>query len=486
MDGLTKKSDLGVIGLAVMGENLILNIESNGYTVSVFNRTTTKVTDFVEGRASGKNIKGTLSLEEFVDSLSKPRKIILMVKAGDAVDSTISNLIQHLDDGDIIIDGGNSNYKDTQRRAKELSQKNILYVGTGISGGEEGALKGPSIMPGGNKEAWNHIEPILKAISAKAGPNNDEPCCEWIGESGAGHFVKMVHNGIEYGDMQLISEAYHILKEQGHDNKQLSEIFEDWNNGKLKSYLIEITARIFEHKEGEEYTIDKILDTAGQKGTGRWTAIESLENGVHLTLITESVFARIISSLINERVEASKEINLNVDSNSSIEVSLEDLENALYIAKLVSYAQGFSLMKSASDEYGWDINYGDVASIWRNGCIIRSVFLEDITEAYSKNEKLKNILLAEKFKQEIEKHHNSLRKVISAAVQSGIPVPAMSAALSYLDSYTKKRLPANLIQAQRDFFGAHTYERTDKPRKEFFHTNWTGEGGNTHSSTYNN
>ncbi len=486
MDELEKKMDIGVIGLAVMGENLILNIESKGYTVSVFNRTTKKVTDFVEGRADGKNIKGTFSIKEFVSSLSKPRKIILMVKAGDAVDSTISNLIEHLDENDIIIDGGNSNYKDTQRRVEELSDKNIMYIGTGISGGEEGALKGPSIMPGGKKEAWSHVEDILKSISAKAGKNKDEPCCEWIGDSGAGHFVKMVHNGIEYGDMQLISEVYNILQEQGHSNEKLSEIFKTWNNGKLKSYLIEITSKIFEHKENGEYTIDKILDSAGQKGTGRWTAIESLENGVPLTLITESVFARVISSLVSERVEASKEINLKLDSDSTIELSLDDLENALYISKLVSYAQGFSLMKSASDTYNWNINYGNVASIWRNGCIIRSVFLEDITEAYSKNRNLKNILLADKFKQEIEKHHNSLRKVISFAVQSGIPVPAMSAALSYLDSYTKERLPANLLQAQRDFFGAHTYERIDMPRKEFFHTNWTGEGGNTHSSTYNN
>ena len=480
------ESDIGVIGLAVMGENLILNLESKDYKVSVFNRTVEKVEDFINGRASEKNILGTFSYEDFVRSLKKPRKIILMVKAGEPVDKTISNLIPLIDSGDIIIDGGNSNYKDTMRREKELSEKNINYVGTGISGGEEGALKGPSIMPGGNKNAWQEIEPILKSISAKAGKNNDEPCCEWIGNGGSGHFVKMIHNGIEYGDMQLISEVYNILKHSGHTNNEISEIFDKWNNGKLKSYLIEITSKILSFKENNEYVVDKILDSAGQKGTGRWTAIESLEMGVPLTLITESVFARVISSLKSEREFASDEIKMNTNNTQNNTLSLDDLENALYIAKLISYAQGFSLMKTASENYGWDIDYGVVASIWRNGCIIRSIFLDEITNTYTQNKNIVNILLSKKFKQDIMNNHQALRNAISNAINMQIPVPGLSSAIAYLDSYTSKTLPANLIQAQRDFFGAHTYQRIDKDEKEFFHTNWTGKGGKTHSTTYNN
>ena len=475
------QTDIGVIGLAVMGENLILNMESKGFSVSVFNRTTEKVDRFSNGRAKGKNIVGTHSLQEFVQSLKKPRKAMIMVKAGDAIDAVIDQLIPLMEKDDIIIDGGNSNYKDTQRRMKSLEEKGLRFIGTGVSGGEEGALHGPSIMPGGSNEAWNEVKPILQGIAAKA--EDEKPCCEWMGRGGAGHFVKMVHNGIEYGDMQLIAEAYSILKNDGKTNDEISKIFGEWNEGDLDSYLIEITRDIFAKKEDNEYIIDVILDSAGQKGTGKWTAIESLEQGIPLTLIGEAVFARFLSSLKEERVNASKELKGRyIDAKSP---SKDELAQALFASKIISYAQGFSLIKVASDEYDWDIDYPEVAAIWREGCIIRSRFLNDITNAFKKNKNLANLMLDDFFKNKLDETQTSLRKVVAFAVMQGIAVPAMSAALAYYDGYRSKRLPANLIQAQRDFFGAHTYERIDKPRKEFFHTNWTGKGGDTHSSTYN-
>ncbi len=477
-DAVVGDNDMGVIGLAVMGENLIMNLERNGFSVSVYNRTAEKVTRFTEGRAKGKKIFGFTDVKEFVASLSKPRKILLMVKAGDAVDSVISILKPHLEEGDILIDGGNSNYKDTERRYGELEGEGLLYIGTGISGGEEGALNGPSIMPGGSKKAWEEVSGILKAISARAGT---EPCCEFMGPGGAGHFVKMVHNGIEYGDMQLIAETYHILKSSGMDNEQMADIFSEWNKGKLDSYLIWITSQILSKREDDGYIIDRILDSAGQKGTGRWTAAESLDQGVPLPTITESVYARFISSLVEERKEASTKIS---KSTRQAELpKLEVLEDALFLSKLLSYAQGFALISKASEAYGWGIDLSEVARVWRAGCIIRSSFLDDVARAFS-DEKSANLLLAEKFRPYAGSLQVSLRNTVSYAVLSGIPVPSMSSALAYLDSYTSSRLPANLIQAQRDFFGAHTYERLDKERGERFHTDWTGEGGDTSSGHY--
>jgi 6-phosphogluconate dehydrogenase len=479
-------NDIGLIGLAVMGENLVLNMESKGFKVAVFNRTVERVSNFVNGRAKDKKIVGTYSIDEFIEVLKRPRKIMLMVKAGKPVDDFIELILPHLEPGDIIIDGGNSNYEDTNRRTKYVESKGFLYIGTGVSGGEEGALTGPSIMPGGSVKAWEFVKPIFQSIAAKV--NDGTPCCDWVGENGAGHFVKMVHNGIEYGDMQLISEAYQIMKELLHMNaEEIHEVFKQWNKGELNSYLIEITRDILAYKDIDGTPlVDKILDTAGQKGTGKWTGISALDLGVPLTLIGEAVFARTLSSMKSERVEASKTFaSLNTNFTGSPENLITDLEQALYASKLVSYAQGYLLMKSAAKEFNWNLNYGGIALMWRGGCIIRSVFLEKIKDAYDKNSGLSNLLLDPFFKSKIEQAQWGWRRIISTSVLNGVWIPAMSTALEYFDGFRNERLPANLLQAQRDFFGAHTYERIDKPRGEFFHTNWTGKGGDTASSTYN-
>ncbi len=478
-------SDIAVVGLAVMGENLILNMESKGFTVTAYNRSTNKVDNFIEGRAKGKNIRGVHSVEEMVASLEKPRKVMLMIKAGQAVDASIESLIPHLEPGDIIIDGGNTHYPDTNRRTKYVESKGLRYIGTGVSGGEEGALLGPSIMPGGSPSAWEEVKPIFQTISAKV--EDGSPCCDWVGENGAGHFVKMVHNGIEYGDMQLICEAYQIMKEYlGMSSDEMHQVFTEWNTGDLDSYLIEITRDILGYKENGEALVEKILDTAGQKGTGKWTAVSSLDLGVPLTLIGEAVFARCLSAQKDERVEASKILTGPKPSFSGDKKAfIEDIKQALLASKIVSYTQGYVLMREAAKEYGWDLNYGGIALMWRGGCIIRSVFLGKIKEAFDKNPNNTNLMLDPYFKGKIEAAQAGWRRVIGASVANGIPTPAFSTALSYFDGYRSERLPANLLQAQRDYFGAHTYERLDKPRGEFFHTNWTGRGGDTASSTYN-
>jgi len=482
---MSNKSDIGLVGLAVMGENLVMNMESKGYSVSVFNRTVEKVSAFINGRAKGKNITGTYSLQEFVDSLKKPRKIMLMVKAGKPVDDFIDMLIPYLDKGDIIIDGGNSHFPDTMRRTKYVEEKGLLYIGTGVSGGEEGALKGPSLMPGGSPEAWPHVKPIFQAIAAKV--EDGSPCCDWVGENGAGHFVKMVHNGIEYGDMQLICEAYHMMKILlGMTPDEMHEVFDEWNKGELNSYLIEITRDILAYKDEDgESIVDKILDTAGQKGTGKWTAIAALDEGIPLTLIGEAVFSRCLSAMKEERVQASKVLKgpePGFTGNRS--EMIEDIRKALYASKIVSYAQGYTLMRAAAKTYGWNLNYGGIALMWRGGCIIRSKFLGKIKEAFDNNPNLTNLLLDPFFKEKVEDAQESWRKVTAAALVNGIPVPAFTSALCYFDGYRNEWLPANLLQAQRDYFGAHTYERIDRPRGEFFHTNWTGRGGSTSASTY--
>ncbi len=479
-------ADIGLIGLAVMGENLVLNMESKGYTVAVFNRTVEKVDAFINGRAMGKNIIGTHSIEELVKSIKKPRKVMLLVKAGKAVDDFIEKLIPYLEKGDIIIDGGNTHFPDTNRRTEYVESKGLLYIGTGVSGGEEGALRGPSIMPGGSNGAWKEVKPIFQDIAAKVADGS--PCCDWVGEKGAGHFVKMVHNGIEYGDMQLICEAYYIMKELlGMNSREMHEVFKEWNKGELDSYLIEITRDIlaFEDEDGAPL-VEKILDTAGQKGTGKWTGIAALEHGVPLTLIGEAVFARCLSAQKEERIKASRELKGSPKNfTGSKKAFIEDIRNALYASKIVSYAQGYLLMRTAAKEYGWNLNYGGIALMWRGGCIIRSVFLGKIKEAFDRNPDLDNLLLDPYFKNIVINAQDSWRKVVSMAALNGIPVPAFSTALAYFDGYRAERLPANLLQAQRDYFGAHTYERIDKPRGEFFHTNWTGRGGETSSSTYN-
>lgn len=479
-----KKADIGLIGLAVMGENLVMNMESKGFTVAVYNRSTEKVKNFVEGRAKGHDIIGTYSLEELVESLEKPRKVMMMVKAGSPVDDFIEKLIPLLDKGDVIIDGGNSHFPDTARRTEYVESKGLLYIGTGVSGGEEGALKGPSLMPGGSPKAWPIVKPIFQAICAKAG---DEPCCDWVGEGGAGHFVKMVHNGIEYGDMQLICEAYQIMRDLlGMTPDEMHDVFAEWNEGDLDSYLIEITKDILAYKDEDGLPIvDKILDTAGQKGTGKWTGIASMEEGVPLTLIGEAVYARCLSAMKDERVAASKKFKHRKVAFKGDKVQfIEDIRQALYAAKIVSYAQGYTLMRSAAKTYGWKLNYGGIALMWRGGCIIRSKFLGKIKEAYDKNKRLSNLLLDPYFKNTIKKLVKSWRKVVAKAVLAGIPVPCMASALNYFDGYTTEKLPANLLQAQRDYFGAHTYERLDSERGKFFHTNWTGHGGNTSASEY--
>ncbi|MCL2210714.1 MAG: decarboxylating NADP(+)-dependent phosphogluconate dehydrogenase [Treponema sp.] len=478
-------ADIGLIGLAVMGENLVLNLESKGFKVAVYNRTTSKVDEFTNGRGAGKNITGAHSMADFAAALSAPRKAMIMVKAGQAVDDTIEQLLEVFEKGDIIIDGGNSNYQDTMRRTSYVESKGLLYIGTGVSGGEEGALKGPSIMPGGSAAAWPSVKPMLQAICAKA--DGDTPCCDWVGENGAGHFVKMVHNGIEYGDMQLICETYDLMKSVLKlSYEEMGNVFEEWNNGSLGSYLIEITRDILRYKDEDGKPLaEKILDTAGQKGTGKWTGIAALEFGVPLTLIGEAVFGRCLSSVKDERVKASKVFSSpKISSPCDKNLFIKDLEKALYASKIVSYAQGYLLMREAAKEYKWNLNYGGIALMWRGGCIIRSVFLGKIKEAFDRKPDLDNLLLDPFFSKIIEDAQESWRRVVTSAMQNGIPTPAFASALSYFDGYRSERLPANLLQAQRDYFGAHTYERLDKPRGEFFHTNWTGHGGTTSASTY--
>jgi 6-phosphogluconate dehydrogenase len=479
--------DIGLIGLAVMGQNLVLNMNDHGYKVAVFNRTVSKVDDFIQNEAKGTQVVGAHSMEEFCSMLQTPRRVMIMVKAGDVVDQTIDHVLPYLEKGDIIIDGGNSLFTDSNRRTKDLAAKGILFIGTGVSGGEEGARFGPSIMPGGNPEAWPAVKPIFQAIAAKV--EDGTPCCDWVGEDGAGHYVKMVHNGIEYGDIQLICEAYQLLKDAlGLSADELHDIFAEWNKGELDSYLIEISTTIFAKKDEDgQPMIDKILDTAGQKGTGKWTAISALDLGMPLTLIGESVFARCLSALKDERVAASKVLNgpKKVLTISEKKEFIEDVRRALYCSKMISYAQGYMLLRAAEKDQGWHLNMGGIALMWRGGCIIRSVFLGNIKAAFDKNPELANLLLDDFFSSALNKYQASWRKAIIHAIEIGVPTPAFSTALAFYDGYRTERLPANLLQAQRDFFGAHTYERVDKPRGEYFHTNWTGRGGRVSSSTYN-
>ena len=481
-----KKADIALVGLAVMGENLVMNMESKGFTVAVYNRTTDKVKAFVEGRAAGKNIIGCYSIEELVANLEKPRKVFMMVKAGSAVDGLIDQLIPYLEEGDILIDGGNSHFPDTIRRTEYVESKGLLYVGCGVSGGEEGALNGPSMMPGGSPAAWPYVKPIFQGICAKV--EGDTPCCDWVGENGAGHFVKMVHNGIEYGDMQLICEAYQLMRDGlGMTPEEMHEVFAEWNKTELDSYLIEITRDILGYKdENGEIVVDKILDTAGQKGTGKWTAVSALDEGVPLTLIGEAVFSRCLSAMKNERVNAAKVFPKSIPAFEGDKGAfIESIRKALYASKIISYAQGYTLMRTAAKTYNWNLNYGGIALMWRGGCIIRSVFLGKIKEAYAKNPELENLLLDDYFADTIKTLVDSWREVVAYAVKVGVPMPAFASALSYFDGYTTACLPANLLQAQRDYFGAHTYERIDCERGKFFHTNWTGHGGNTAAGTYN-
>ena len=483
---MTDKADFGLTGLAVMGQNLVLNMDDHGFKVAVFNRTVKVVDEFIEGNAKGTKVFGAHSIEELVDSLATPKRVMLLVKAGKPVDDFIERLLGLLDEGDIIIDGGNSNYNDTIRRTAWVESKGLLYIGTGVSGGEEGARQGPSIMPGGSPAAWEHVKPIFQAISAKV--EDGSPCCEWVGENGAGHFVKMTHNGIEYGDMQLICEAYQLMKDGlGLDHDRMHEIFAEWNLGVLDSYLIEITRDIlgFRDTDGEPM-VEKILDTAGQKGTGKWTAISSLEMGVPLTLIGEAVFARFLSAIKDERVAASKVLSGPGDAGYSGDPMsfIDDLRQALYAAKIVSYAQGYMLMRAAAKEYGWNLNNGGIALMWRGGCIIRSAFLGKIKEAFDTNPDLENLLLDPYFVEQVQTAQAAWRRVVAAAVALGVPVPALSSALAFFDGYRHDRLPANLLQAQRDYFGAHTYERVDRPRGEFSHTDWTGRGGDITARRY--
>lgn len=483
---MNQLSDIGLTGLAVMGENLVLNMASKGFQVTAHARQQARVDEFLNGRAKNLPIIGTSDLKTLVQSLKKPRKVMMMIKAGDPVDQVIEQLLPLLEPGDIIIDGGNSHFPDTVRRTKYVESKGLLYVGTGVSGGEEGALLGPSIMPGGSPAAWPHVKPIFQRIAAKVA--DGAICCDWVGEDGAGHFVKMVHNGIEYGDIQLITEAYHVMREiLGLSADQMADVFKAWNQTELDSYLIEITGDILSFKDADGLPlIDKILDTAGQKGTGKWTAVQSLEDSVPLTLITEAVYARFISSMKEERLIASQTFTSKpIVFNGDQQAFIEKIRKALYAAKIVSYAQGYALMRASATTHHWNLNYGGIALMWRGGCIIRSVFLGKIKEAFERNPHLSNVLLDPYFKEAIESMTDAWREVISTAVLNGIPTPAMSAALNYFDSYRTANLPANLLQAQRDYFGAHTYERIDQPRGEFFHTNWTGRGGKTSSTTYN-
>ncbi len=481
-----KKADIGLIGLAVMGENLVMNMESKGFTVAVYNRTVEKVDKFVNGRAAGKNIIGCRSLEELKAALSVPRKVFLMVKAGQAVDDFIEKLLAVLEPGDIIIDGGNSHFPDTIRRAKYVEEKGLLYMGCGVSGGEEGALHGPSMMPGGSRKAWEAVRPIFQTICAKV--EDGSPCCDYVGENGAGHFVKMVHNGIEYGDMQLICEAYQLMRDGlGLSSEELHEIFAAWNETELDSYLIQITRDILGYKDEKgETTVEHILDRAGQKGTGKWTGIAALDEAVPLTLITEAVFARCLSAMKDERVKAAARFPRTIPTFTGDKAAfIESIRKALYASKIVSYAQGYSLMRSAAKTYGWNLNYGGIALMWRGGCIIRSRFLGKIKEAYDKDPELENLLMDDYFHDVMVSLTGAWREVVSYGIKAGIPMPTFSSALAWFDGYTTANLPANLLQAQRDYFGAHTYERTDAPRGTFFHTNWTGLGGSTSASTYN-
>ncbi len=487
MPAASPSADIGLIGLAVMGENLVLNMESHGFTVAVFNRTTSKVDDFVKGRALGKKIVGAHTVQDLVAALKRPRKVMIMVKAGSAVDAVIDEVAPLLEPGDILIDGGNSYFPDTTRRTKALKEKGLLFVGTGVSGGEEGALKGPSIMPGGDAEAWPAVKPIFQSIAAKVGDGT--PCCDWVGPEGAGHYVKMVHNGIEYGDIQLICESYDLMKSLlKMDAKALHDVFARWNTGPLDSYLIEITRDIFGFTDPEtgKPMVDLILDKAGQKGTGKWTVTSALDLGVPLTLIGEAVFARCLSAQKEERVEASKVLaGPSEKFAGNPQAFVDDIENALYASKIISYAQGYALMNAMAKDSGWEINNGGVALMWRGGCIIRSAFLGKIKDAFDRDPGLPNLLLDPFFKTEIERAAPGWRRVCASAVTYGIPLPAITSALAYYDGYRRADLPANLLQAQRDFFGAHTYERIDRPRGQFFHTNWTGRGGTTSSTTYN-
>ncbi len=482
---MTQQADIGLIGLAVMGQNLVLNMDDHGFTVAVFNRTTSKVDRFLESEAQGTKVIGTHSLEELVSVLKRPRRVMIMVKAGWPVDAIIEQLVPLLEPGDIIIDGGNSHYPDSTRRTKELAQKGLLFIGTGVSGGEEGARFGPSIMPGGAPEAWPHVKPIFQGIAAKVADGS--PCCDWVGEEGAGHFVKMVHNGIEYGDMQLICEAYDVMGQAlGMSAEEMSAVFAGWNEGKLNSYLIEITADILGYKnEDDQPVVDTILDTAGQKGTGKWTAVSALDLGIPLTLIGEAVFSRFLSALKEERVVAASVLGSPISAYKGDKAALLDnLREALFASKIVSYTQGYMLMRAASEEFGWNLAYGNIALMWRGGCIIRAAFLDDIKAAFEQDAELNNLLLAPFFKEQMGRAEGAWRDVVSTAVSLGIPVPAMSSALAFYDGYRRERLPANLLQAQRDYFGAHTYERIDRPRGEFFHTNWTGQGGDVTATTY--
>jgi 6-phosphogluconate dehydrogenase len=479
------KANIGLIGLAVMGQNLVLNMDDHGFKVAVYNRTTSTVDEFLEGSAKNTQIVGTHSLEELVANLQSPRVVMLMVKAGEVVDQYIDKLVPLLAAGDIIVDGGNSLFTDTNRRTQALQAQNILYIGTGVSGGEEGARNGPSIMPGGNKDAWTTVKAIFQSISAQV---DGQPCCEWVGDNGAGHYVKMVHNGIEYGDMQLICEAYQLLSEGlGLNADEMHTIFTEWNQGALSSYLIEITAAILAYKDEDgQPLVDKILDTAGQKGTGKWTGINALDLGIPLTLIGESVFARCLSAQKSERVKAAQILPKRpaVAFTGDKQAMIDAIRDALYAAKIISYAQGFRLMREASNEYDLSLNYGEIALMWRGGCIIRSQFLNDIKQAYAVNPDLENLLLADFFVDAMKHADAGWRKAVVLGIELGLPTPAFSSALAYYDGYRSEKLPANLLQAQRDYFGAHTYERTDKPRGEFFHTDWTGHGGKTASSTY--
>jgi len=479
-----KKADIGLVGLAVMGQNLVLNMDDNGFTVAVYNRTTSKVNEFMEGPAKGTNVIGCQDLKEFVNTLKAPRRIMLMVKAGPVVDKFIDQLVPYLDQGDIIIDGGNSLYTDTNRRTNALKDQGILFVGSGVSGGEEGARFGPSIMPGGNKTAWPAIKPIFQAIAAKV---NGEPCCDWVGDQGAGHYVKMVHNGIEYGDIQLICEAYQLMREGlGMTGEEIQSTFSEWNEGVLDSYLIEITRDILAVKEDDgSLLIDHILDTAGQKGTGKWTGMNALDLGVPLTVVAEAVFSRCLSARKNERVMASKLLPKRANEFDGDKTeTINAIRDALYASKIISYAQGYMLMREAAITYGWELNYGGIALMWRGGCIIRSQFLANIRDAFTNNPDIENLLLDQFFIDAISEALPGWRKAVGTAISLGIPAPAFSSALAFYDGYRSERLPANLLQAQRDYFGAHTYERLDKPRGEFFHTNWTGRGGDISATNY--
>ncbi|MBV8828275.1 MAG: decarboxylating NADP(+)-dependent phosphogluconate dehydrogenase [Acidobacteriaceae bacterium] len=479
--------DIGLIGLAVMGQNLVLNMNDHGFKVAVFNRTVSKVDEFLQNEAKGMQVVGAHSIEELVKALKKPRRVMLMVKAGDTVDQMIEQIVPYLEKGDIIIDGGNSHFPDSNRRTKSLNEKGILFIGTGVSGGEEGARTGPSIMPGGNPEAWPYVKDIFQSIAAKV--EDGSPCCDWVGEDGAGHYVKMVHNGIEYGDMQLICEAYQLLKDGlGLSADELANVFAEWNKGELDSFLIEITAQIFGKKDDDgEPMVDKILDTAGQKGTGKWTAISALDLGMPVTLIGEAVFARCLSALKDERVAASKALHgpkHNQDSHGR-EAFIEDVRRALYCSKVISYAQGYMLLREAAKEQGWNLNMGGIALMWRGGCIIRSRFLGKIKAAFDQNPNLHNLLLDSFFSIILNEYQGAWRNAIIHGIGFGVPTPAFSTALAFFDGYRTARLPANLLQAQRDFFGAHTYERVDRPKGQFFHTNWTGRGGRVASGSYN-